>query len=240
MTRDTTAKYEPAAERWSDEAYADPASYLGHRADLVVSLGPMLHAGDRVLDLACGDGGFAEFLLALGLEYVGADASEPMVDAARRRLEGRAVVELGDLNDYRPSEPVTATTCFRAIYYARDRLAFFRHAAGYTEQKLVFDLNPRQYELDAVRQDLRAAGFDALELRPFFAPQRYAPPRALRALLHAAERSGPVARLALRFRFSYLCAAYRSGVDALASTELPSAKRTGGAGSGEPGASADA
>jgi SAM-dependent methyltransferase len=209
VTRDTTAKYEPAAERWSDEAYADPASYLGHRADLVVALGPRLQPGDRVLDLACGDGGFGELLLARGLAYLGADASKPMVEAARRRLGGRAHVELADLNDYVPPEPVAATTCFRAIYYARDRLAFFRHVAEYTERKLVFDLNPRQYRLDDVRADLRAAGFDALALRPFFAPQRVALPSPLPALLHAAERTGPLARLALRYRFSYLCAAYR-------------------------------
>jgi SAM-dependent methyltransferase len=209
MTRDTTAKYEPAAERWSDEAYADPAAYLGHRADLVVSLGPELRPGDRVLDLACGDGGFAEFLLARGLGYLGADASGPMVEAARRRLGDRARIELGDLNGFVPPEPVAATTCFRAIYYAGDRRAFFRHVAGYTERKLVFDLNPRQYDPAAVRADLRAAGFDALTLRPFFSPQRYAPPAPIRALLHVAEQSGPLARLVLRFRFSYLCAAFR-------------------------------
>jgi SAM-dependent methyltransferase len=209
VTRHTTAKYEPAAERWSDEAYADPASYLGHRADLVISLGPPLRPGDRVLDLACGDGGFGDFLLARGLVYLGADASAPMVDAARRRLGDRARIDLGDLNEYRPPEPVAATTCFRAIYYARDRLDFFRHVASFTERKLVFDLNPRQYRLEDVRADLRAAGFDRLALRPFFAPQRLAPPAPLRALLHAAERTGPLARAALRFRFSYLCAAYR-------------------------------
>jgi SAM-dependent methyltransferase len=209
MGRDTTAKYDPAAERWSDEAYADPSSYLGHRADLVVSLGPPLGPGDRVLDLACGDGGFGEFLLARGLSYLGVDASEPMVEAARRRLGERAPVDHGDLNEYASEQPVAATTCFRAIYYARDRLAFFRHVAEYTERKLVFDLNPRQYRLEDVRADLEAAGFDRLALRPFFAPQRFAPPGPLRAVLHAAERTGPLARLALRFRFSYLCAAYR-------------------------------
>ena len=208
MKRDTAAKYEPAAERWSDEAYADPGSYLGHRADLVVSLGPALAPGDRVLDLACGDGGFGELLLAGGLVYLGADASDAMVEAARRRLGARALVDRADLNDYVPPEPVAATTCFRAIYYARDRLAFFRHVAGYTERKLVFDLNPRQYRLEDVRRDLEAAGFDRLALRPFLAPQRFAPPAPLRALLHAAERT-PLARLALRWRFSYLCAAYR-------------------------------
>jgi len=205
----TTAKYDPLAERWSEQAYADPAGYLRHRAELVVSLGPPLEPGDTVLDLACGDGGFAEFLLPRGLGYVGVDASEPMVEAARRRLGSRARAELADLNEFRPDEPVAATTCFRAVYYARDRRAFFRRVAGYTERKLVFDLSPRRYDLAEVREDLRAAGFDGLALRPFFAPQRVALPRPLAALLRAAERTGPPARAILRLRFSYLCAAYR-------------------------------
>ncbi len=127
-----------------------------------------------------------------------------MVAAARRN---GVKAELGDLNDFVPPEPVAATCVFRAIYYASDRAAFFRQAAAYTERKLVFDLNPRQYRLEDVRADLRAVGLTRLELRPFFVPQTVALPRAAVAALRAAERSGPAARLALRFRFTYLCAA---------------------------------
>ena len=133
-----------------------------------------------------------------------------MVAAARRR--GRNVV-LGDLNDYEPPEPVAASTCFRAIYYARERRSFFERVASYTEKKLVFDLNPRQYALDDVRADLQAAGFDSLALRPFFSPQRHALPRPAAALLRGLERSGPPARLLLVVRFSYLCAAFRGGMN---------------------------
>jgi hypothetical protein len=182
-------QYDEVAERWGDEAYADPAAYLARRAELVVSLGPRL---------------------PFGLDYLGVDASEPMVDAARRRLGSRAQIELGDLNEYEPPRPPAATTCFRAIYYARDRAAFLRKAAGYTERKLVFDLNPRQYDLRDVREELRAASFSRLDTRPFFTPQRLALPRPLGAALRAAERAGPVARLALRLRFTLICAASRS------------------------------
>jgi SAM-dependent methyltransferase len=202
----TTEKYAPKAERWTDDAYADADAYLAHRAELIVALGPELEPGDSVLDLACGDGGLAHHLA--GFHYTGVDASPEMVDAARRR--GRNVV-LGDLNEYEPSQPVTATTCFRAIYYARDRPAFFRRVAGYTERKLVFDLNPRQYRVQDVRQELREAGFERLELRPFFSPQRVSLPRPAAAALRALERSGPLARLLLAVRFSYLCAAFRAG-----------------------------
>jgi len=199
-------KYAPQAERWSEEAYADSAAYLAHRADLIVSLGPALAPGDTVLDLACGDGGLARFLD--GFRYLGVDVSPEMAEAGRRH--GRDVV-VGDLNDFVPPEPVEATTIFRAIYYARDRAAFFRHVAGYTQSKLVFDLNPRQYRLVDVRDDLGAAGFTGLELQPFFAPQRVALPWPAIAALHALERGGPLARLLLKLRFSYVCAAFRSG-----------------------------
>jgi len=207
--KDTTAKYRDAAAGWSEGQYADPSGYLGHRADLIVSLGPRLQPGDTVLDFACGDAGLADHLLPWDLRYLGVDASEPMVAAARARLGDRARVELGDLNEYAPPEPVAATTIFRAIYYARDRRELFRRIAGFTERKLVFDLNPRQYRVEDVAADLEAAGFEGLELRPFFAPQNVALPRPVAATLRAAERVGPLARIALRFRFSYLCAAYR-------------------------------
>jgi SAM-dependent methyltransferase len=202
----TWDKYAGGAEGWSDDAYADARTYLARRAELVRTLGPALEPGDVVLDLACGDGGLADFLP--DQRYVGVDASLEMVEAARRR--GRDVVR-ADLNDYEPDAPVQATTVFRAIYYARDRRALLARIAGYTEKKLVFDLNPRQYRLADVRADLRAAGFDRLALRPFFVPQTRALPRPLARLLRALERSGPVARLVLRARFTYLCAAWGTG-----------------------------
>ena len=134
-----------AMTRWSDDdQYADAPAYFARRAELVVSVGPRLEPGDTVLDLACADGRLAEFLEPYGIAYRGVDAAPEHVEQARAH---GVEAEVGDLNDYVPPEPVTATLCFRAIYYSRDRAAFFRHVAGYTTGKLVFDLNPRQYPL---------------------------------------------------------------------------------------------
>lgn len=202
-------QYARQAEAWTERQYADAASYLAHRAGLVVALGPRLEAGDEVLDLACGDGGLGELLLEHGLRYRGVDSTPEMISAARDRLAGRAELAVGDLNDYAPPAPVAVTTIFRAIYYARDRRELFRHVAGYTESKLVFDLNPRQYEVVEVLSDLRAAGLRRVALRPFFVPQTVALPGVLVAAARALERSGPLARLALRYRFTYLVAASR-------------------------------
>ena len=202
-------QYAHKAAGWSDAEYADAAAYLAHRAELIVTLGTPLADGDEVLDLACGDGGLGAFLVDRGLCYRGVDAEPAMVDAARRRLGERATVEAGDLNDYSPPSPVAATTVFRAIYYARDRAAFFARVATFTEKKLVFDLNPRQYRVEDVLADLRAAGFERIVLRPFFVPQTQRILGPLVGLAKAAERSGPLARLALRARFTYVVAALR-------------------------------
>ena len=207
---DKAGQYRRQARGWSEREYADGRTYLERRADLVLSLGQALRPGDEVLDLACGDGALGEALLGRGLRYRGVDMTEEMVAEAHRRLGARAVVELGDLNDYAPPNQVAATTVFRAVYYARDRRAFFAHVASYTTTKLVLDLNPRQYSLDAVVGDLQAAGFDRVALRPFFVPQRVALPRPVALAFRGAERVGPLARLALRLRFTYLVAAYKS------------------------------
>jgi len=202
----SAGKYGAKAERWSEDAYADAETYLRHRGRAILETGPRLAPGDVLLDLACGDGALSDYLP--GVEYTGVDVAPEMVEVGRRR--GRSV-ELGDLNDYEPPKPVAATTCFRAVYYATDRAAFFRRVAGYTERKFVFDLNPRRYSLSEVRSDLERAGFDSLALRPFFSPQHHALPGPALRLLHALEHTGPLARLLLAVRFSYVCAAYRAG-----------------------------
>ena len=202
-------QYAQQAADWTERAYADVGAYLDHRAELIVALGPRLEPGDEVLDLACGDGGLGEALLARGVGYRGVDSTPEMVAAAQLRLGARAEVVTGDLNTYTPPAPVAATTVFRAIYYARDRVAFFAHLAENTEKKLVFDLNPRQYRVEDVLGDLRTAGFGEVELRPFFVPQTVSLPGPVLALAKTLERSGPLARAALRARFTYLVAASR-------------------------------
>ena len=196
-------KFARHAERWSEQAYADPNTYLAQRARVVLTLGPALAPGDTVLDLACGDGGLADFLPEQ--RYLGVDGNAEMVAAGRRN--GRELVE-ADMNDFLPSQPVDVTTMFRALYYARDRRALFAQIAGFTTKKLVFDINPREFRFEDVRADLRAAGFGEIEARPFFVPQTRALPRPVLAALRLLERT-PVASLLLHARFTIVCAASR-------------------------------
>ena len=203
---DKAGQFAGKAERWSETAYASPDAYLAHRAELVATLGRELAPGDEVLDLACGDGGLGLHLLARGLRYRGVDAEPAMVEAASKLLGEVAAVEQGELDTYEPPAPVAATTVFRAIYYARDRPAFFARARSFTEKKLVFDLNPRQYRVAEIASELETAGFRRFVVRPFLVPQTRRLPGAAVRLAIAAETT-PLARLALRRRFTYLVAA---------------------------------
>lgn len=202
-------QYAAKAASWTEGEYGDPGAYLRHRAELVVGLGCPLEPGESVLDLACGDGGLGLALQRHGLRYRGVDDTPEMVAAGRRLLGESAEMEVGDLNTYVPAEPVDATTVFRAIYYVVDRRRFFERVAETTRKKLVFDLNPRQFSVEEVRAELRAAGFDRVELRPFFVPQTMRLVRPLLATAIALERSGPLARLLLHRKFTYVVAAER-------------------------------
>jgi len=191
-------KYDRLSAAFSNHEYGDPAAYHRRRAEVVAEIEPRLEPGDRVLDLACGDAGMAVPLLERGFEYVGVDASTGMVTAARERVGGRVPIEHGTIDGYGPPEPVAATICFRAFYYAVDRRAFFAHVATYTRKKLVFDVSPRRFSVDEVLADLRAAGYERVVLQPFFLPQRHRVPRVLAAVLRRVERTPRLARAVLR------------------------------------------
>jgi SAM-dependent methyltransferase len=202
-------KYDELADGFTEREYGDPARYFGHRAEIVVALGPRLEPGDLVVDVACADGSFAPPLLDRGLRYLGVDLNERMVAAARRRVGGRARFEQGDMRSHRPQEAGAAVVCFRSLHFVDDRPAFFRHLASFAEKKVVFDADPRRYPPKRIRADLAAAGLGEVALHPFFVPQHAALPAAAARLLAAAEGIEPLARAVLRRRFNVIVSAWR-------------------------------
>jgi SAM-dependent methyltransferase len=204
-------KFDRLAPGYAEHDYADPARYTERRAEIALGLGPPLAPGATILDLACGDANMAAPFLARGYGYRGVDGSAGMIEEARRRLGDGVPLEVAGMDEYVPPEPVDLTLCLRAFYYAPNRVAFFRRIASYTRVKFVFDFDPRTYDRAEIVLDLRQSGFDAVELRPFFLPQRVAVPAPARASLLALERSGPLARAALRVRGIWFCAATSRG-----------------------------
>jgi SAM-dependent methyltransferase len=207
-TCELAEKYARIATGFSSREYADPVRYSRRRAAVIVAVGPRLQAGDQVLDLGCGDAFVARELTDLGLFYRGADVSPEMIEAARRLNPGLQF-EVADSADYEPPGPVDATLCLRSFHYPHDRRAFFARVAGYTRGKFVFDLRRREHELSLILDDLAAAGFTAIALRPFFTPQLHRIPAVALPALYGFERTGPLARLASRRYGRLFCAAWR-------------------------------
>ena len=200
-------KFDRIADGYSEHDYADPLRYAARRAEVIVGLGARLEPGDTVLDLGCGDGIMAPALARLGLRYRGIDASAAMVEAARARNPG-VPFEVARSEEYDPPEPVDASICLRSFYYPADRQAFFRRVRGYTRRKFVFDFRARVHEPAAVVADLEAAGWQRIELRPFFLPQLRRLPAAIVPAVYALERTGPLARVLSGRHGRIFCAAH--------------------------------
>src|SRR5687768_8357706 len=80
----------------------DPVAYQAHAAFVPALGAPVVEllapkAGERILDLGCGDGALTVKLVEAGAEVVGVDADRAMIAAARdrgldaRRMDGRAL-----------------------------------------------------------------------------------------------------------------------------------------------------
>lgn len=79
----TAAAANPSS-RWDAASYAAHAAFVpALGAPVVALLAP--RAGERILDLGCGDGVLTEVLAASGASVLGVDNSAPMLAAARAR-----------------------------------------------------------------------------------------------------------------------------------------------------------
>jgi SAM-dependent methyltransferase len=69
---------------WGAEKYEKNARFVSDMTgDVLAWLAP--RAGERILDLGCGDGALTEKLVQAGALVIGADNSEPLLAAARKR-----------------------------------------------------------------------------------------------------------------------------------------------------------
>lgn len=85
--------------------------------------------GRRVLDLGCGSGVYAEFLLAHGAEVTSVDASAEMVDIVQNKLGDQVRSYVQDLSVGLPSEESDSydvVICPLVIHYIQDLLVLFR------------------------------------------------------------------------------------------------------------------
>jgi len=71
-------------QEWNSTRYAENARFVSDLGQPVLELlNP--RAGERILDLGCGDGALTEKIAARGAQVVGVDSSPDMVSAAKKR-----------------------------------------------------------------------------------------------------------------------------------------------------------
>jgi SAM-dependent methyltransferase len=80
----TKSSQPPPAQTWDAVGYSANAYFVPALGQPVLDL-LKPRAGERILDLGCGEGTLTEKLVALGAQVVGIDSSPDMIAAARRR-----------------------------------------------------------------------------------------------------------------------------------------------------------
>lgn len=92
-----------AGQRWDADAYARNGRFVADlAANLIDWLAPQ--AGERILDLGCGDGALTAKLVETGAQVMGADASPELAAAARERgidaqvVDGQALPYAGEFD----------------------------------------------------------------------------------------------------------------------------------------------
>lgn len=122
--------------------------------------------GDRVLDLACGEGTFAVSVAEQGYDVVGVDASERMIALAREQAAERGVAvdfRVADVREADPSRRFDVVTCwFDSVNHLLDvgavrSLFETAHGALASGGTFVFDVNTvrklASYETDSSDTD---------------------------------------------------------------------------------------
>jgi SAM-dependent methyltransferase len=118
--------YDPVADRYAAGADAAPYNALYERPAMLALLPEV--AGARVLDAGCGDGWYAQQLLARGARVTAVDGSARMAEHARLRLDGAAEVFVADLGqplDFAAEATFDGIVSALALEHVRDWDAAF-------------------------------------------------------------------------------------------------------------------
>jgi len=161
-----------------------------------------LEPGDRVLDVGCGTGVFLGLVAERGAKPFGIDASEALIELARRRVPG-AELHVGDMQflPYTHDE-FDVVTGFTSVFFAADLVAALREAGRVAKPRAPVVIQvwgpPERCDLEAMRQVVRPF----LPSPPADAPT---PPPLWRPgiLEQVARAAGLSPREAFDFSFTY-------------------------------------
>ncbi len=127
MTEHTGTSYESLAGKYAETVDTKPWNAFYERP-AVLSLLPSL-ANARVLDVGCGSGWYAEYLLSRGAVVTAFDLNREFVDLTRKRVGGRACVRQADLAnplDFAGDGEFDVVVCPLVLHYLKDWQPAFR------------------------------------------------------------------------------------------------------------------
>jgi SAM-dependent methyltransferase len=162
---------EGAGQTWDPDGYAANARFVAELgAPVLALLSP--RAGERILDLGCGDGVLTAQIAARGAEVVGVDSSEPLVLAARAR---GLSVRLEDGHALSFSNEFDAVFSNAALHWMKDpdRVIDGVFRALRSGGRFVGELGGTgciQTIATALEESLRARGVDGRALWPWYFP----------------------------------------------------------------------
>lgn len=105
FARHVEKSMKPVEQTWNADVYRRNARYVSDLATPVIDL-LRPRAGERILDLGCGDGVLTKKLADLGCAMVGIDASPDLVAAAVRRGVTASVLDATQLSYYEEFDAV--------------------------------------------------------------------------------------------------------------------------------------
>ena len=182
----TAEKFTALSRGWSEKEYGDPASFMERRAALVQHWGTPLLAGDRLLELGCGDGALSCLLARQGFEVTGVDISRGMIEEAKRRAdrEGAAVrFEVADTDRFEVAEQYDGVVSFMSAFfmYVENPARFIEAVRPAVRKKVILDWNFRSPQtLVEAAHMMQRAGLRQIEWRPWFVPHTTTVPPAAR------------------------------------------------------------
>ncbi|WP_422365948.1 class I SAM-dependent methyltransferase [Pelagibius sp.] len=172
-----------AAQHWDPQRYNKNAGFVAELGAPLLDL-LQLRAGERVLDLGCGEGALTAKLVDAGAEVVGVDASPDQIAAARARgldarvMSGEALTFDGDFD---------AVLSNAALHWMLKPDAVLQGVARALKPggRFVAEMGGHGNVgaiLDALMVALEARGLDARSANPWYFPT----PEAYQAKLEAA------------------------------------------------------
>jgi len=192
MSRNFPNKYDQLSSQFTEREYKAPATYFGHRLEIIRTWGPPLQEGDSILHIGCGDGYLTRMLADKGYKVHACDLSEGMLHQTQKRCSGLPVTtSLCDVNrpetlDGPPVDCIVAImrSFFHYCELPQTTLQTLHRRA---RKKLIIDVDPREYSVRDATRALKQSGFSNVQMRAFLAPQTQVLPNCLQRFLFKME-----------------------------------------------------